>query len=201
MSGAGPINTMGGRVSKFDIRQIVKDHYRTLYVNGASDRSYRLDILATLAVPALVALLLVVLGVRIYDLGDALAAVAVLAGFLFAILIVLLETAVETSGRTEEHGVTRRTNRRVLVLREVTANVAYSVIVSIGAVVLIGAARLTGRPSPPLEAPSPLSAWYCTLLFATLLHLLVTLVMVLKRVYSVTHRELDYAAVDEVSRP
>lgn len=188
-------------MSKFDVRRIIKDHYRTLYENTDSGRSLRLGVLAIVVVPTLAALLMVLLGARIYELGDLLAAVAVLAGFLFALLIVLLETAVETSGRAEEQGPSVRINRRILILREVTANVAYAVLMAVVAVVLIGAARLVDKPSSPLEAPQALPSWYCGVVFALLIHLVLTLVMVLKRVYAVAHRELDYAAVPEARGP
>lgn len=129
------------------------------------------------------------LGARVHAIGNLLTAVAVFAGFLFALMLQLLDAAVDGSGQSEKPA---RAGRRVRFLREVTANVTYAALVAVVIVVLLGGAELTTSPGP-----SGQPAWFSLIVFAALLHLVVTVLMVLKRAYGVTHRELDYAATND----
>ena len=186
---------------KIDLRQIVHDHYRTLRDNRTEGRW--VDRLLFLGVPALVAGLSLLLRIRLGDTGALLGGVSILGGFLFALLIVQLQMAGETAQRAETEagsGVRKRLLRRRVLLQEVSANVAYAALASVTCTVLLGVGQFT-LPERKVSIFSPVSdahqpAWFTFLAVFALVHLVLTLLMVLKRTYSVLSRELDHAAVD-----
>ncbi len=143
-----------------------------------------------------------VAGVRLGETGSLLAAVSVLGGFLFALLILVLQMSADAAARTEDDddGPSPRVLRRVRILREVSANVAYSVLVSIitttclaiGDFVLLPVR--SPRPGDLVENPKQ-PAWISAISLFLLVHLALTLLMVLRRTYAIAHRELDFASV------
>jgi hypothetical protein len=189
-------------LAKIDVRDIIRSHYGTLYDNRR-ERASRADMLLFLAVPVLVAVVTTALGLRLGEAGSLLAAVAVLGGFLFALLILVLQMSAEAAARTEENlGTSPRVLRRVRVLREVSANVAYSVLVSILATTSLAIGDLVLLPSRSphpgdLLEPPQQPAWISAISMFLLSHLSLTLLMVLRRTYAIAQRELDFASVPE----
>lgn len=191
---------------KIDVRDIIRSHYGTLYDNRR-ERFSRSDLFLFLAVPALVAAVATILGARLGETSPLLAAVSVLGGFLFALLILVLQMSAEAAARTEEdRSPSPRILRRVRVLREVSANVAYSVFVSIVGTVSLAIGNLVLLPSRSpnagdiVESPQQ-PAWISALSLFLLSHLGLTLLMVLRRTYAITQRELDFASVSEDRDP
>jgi hypothetical protein len=182
--------------NKVDIRRIVRDHYSTLYDNRSGGRW--VDYLLFLVVPAGVSGAIAGLGGRLRDTGPLLAGIAVFAGLMFALLIVLLQIAFDLGARSESEGTSDRLLDRVRMLRQVVPNVAYSVLISVGATVILAVGQFTlpDRQLPTDPAPvQPL--WFSLIATAGLAHLLLTLLMVLKRTYTVLQRELDFTSVSE----
>lgn len=187
---------------KIDVRDIICSHYGTLYDNRR-ERPSRTDVLVFLVLPALISIAATALGVRLGETGALLAAVSVLGGFLFALLIVVLQMSAEAASRTEESSdVQPRILRRVKILREVSANVAYSALVSITATtsLVIGDLVLSHprapRPGDVVAMPEQ-PAWISAVSLFLLSHLSLTLLMVLRRTYAITQRELDFASVPQ----
>jgi hypothetical protein len=141
--------------------------------------------------------------VRLGETGALLTAVSVLGGFLFALLIVVLQMSAEAASRTEESSdVQPRILRRVKILREVSANVAYSALVSITATtsLVIGDLVLSHPRAPhpgDVVAMPEQPAWISAVSLFLLSHLSLTLLMVLRRTYAITQRELDFASVPQ----
>jgi hypothetical protein len=186
---------------KIDVRDIVLSHYKSLRDNRLEHPSRIKDALIFYAFPALVAAILTVVGLRLGKTEALLAAVAILGAFLFALLILVLQMSADAAAATEEDRMpSSRTLKRVKVLRELSANVAYSVLVS----VLTTASLAIGNVSlPPTRAPVPGSLvkdpqqpwWISGISVFLLLHLSLTLLMILKRTFVLTQRELDFASV------
>jgi hypothetical protein len=90
--------------------------------------------------PVVLASVLVLLGVRATETSPLLSIVAFLGGFLFALLILVLEMA---AGAAADRGLRRASAhvRRIVVLREMCGNVSYGVLICIStsAVLIIGA--------------------------------------------------------------
>lgn len=181
-------------MNKLDVRDIVRDHYATLYDNASGRRRAR-DTFMMAGLPAAIGVIAVVSGARIYEIGNLLTALAVFAGFLFALLLQLLETAVDASGRPEGDVALERSGRRIRILRELQANVGYSALLSIACTAALGGAELVTKPS---QVPTALPAWFCVLVFGLLTHLTLTVLMVLKRTYTLIRSELDRASVRRV---
>jgi hypothetical protein len=187
---------------KIDVSEIIRAHYRTLYDNRHG-RLSRVDLLLFFVLPLIVAVTATVAGARLGAAGSLLGAVSILGGFLFALLVLVLQMSADAAARTEEeNGPSPRILRRVKVLREVSANVAYSVLASILTTIslVVGDLVLVPSTSPRLEdlgQNSQQPAWISAVSIFLLSHLALTLLMVLRRVFSVTQRELDFAAVHE----
>lgn len=186
-------------LDKVNVTEIVRHHYATLYDN-AKGKPRGVDFLLFLGLPALVGSLPIWTSVALSSTGGLLAATSLVGGLFFALLIMVLQMAAETAARAEQEGVEARLLRRVKVLREISANVSYSVLVAIVAVVVLvagefllppGVAPRPGKPIPRVSQPT----WFSCLALFVLSHFAVSLLMVLKRTFAVTRRELDLASV------
>jgi hypothetical protein len=185
---------------KIDVREIIFAHYRTLRDNRLARPSLK-DVLLFFAFPALLAAIFTIAGLRLGKAEALLAAVSILGAFLFALLILVLQMSADAAARTEEdHGPSSRILRRVKVLRQLSANVAYSVLVSVltTASLAIGNIVLPSSraPRPGDLVKEPEQPWWISGISLFLLaHLALTLLMVLRRTYAMTKQELDFASV------
>ena len=184
-------------VDKIDVSEVVLSHVGTLY-DARAERPSRLDRFMQFGLPLLVALTLAGVGVRTPRTAEMLGVVSFLGGFLFALLILVLQMATTVSLETERAGVTKRSLRRLVVLRELSANVGYCVLIClVAAVVLllgtisVAALGWNSMLRQLLDQPSV----FAFSVLAVLGHLLITLLMILKRIFTVTNRELDLAAL------
>jgi hypothetical protein len=186
---------------KIDVRDIVFNHYKSLRDNRLKRASRVKDAILFYVFPALLATILTMAGLRLGKTEALLAAVAILGAFLFALLILVLQMSVDAAARTEEdRGPSSRTLKRVKVLRELSANVAYSVLVSVLTTASLAIGNLV---LPPTRAPvpggivrDPQQPWWISSISVFLsAHLGLTLLMVLRRTYAITQRELDFASV------
>lgn len=183
---------------KVDVSSILTAHVRTLR-DDRKDAPSKRDKFAQYAVPAIFSLSGVAIGARVTDASGMLGIIALLAGFLFALLILILQMATSLSAETESMDrVTTRQLRRILILRELSANVAYCVLLAIvcAVVLLLGTVSVADLGwnvvvVDVLDTPAVFSACVLWLLG----HLVMTLMMVLKRLFKVTNRELDLASV------
>lgn len=192
-------NKLGVVLNKINVRPIYQAHLRTLF-NNRTERPSRADRALFFGLPVLLATVLVAVGVRASDTSGLLGVVAFLGGFLFALLILVLEMAAGTAADTEDHGVRARTLRRVVVLRELSSNVSYGVLLCIGTTAVLAVGTFTGDAVATDAAPGGGTQvqqpwWYTGVMLAALAHLGLTLLMILKRLFTVINRELDLASV------
>jgi len=185
---------------KIDIRVIVFAHYRTLRDNRVSRPSLT-DVLVFFLFPALLSTAATVAGLRLGKAEALLAAVSIIGAFLFALLILMLQMSADAAAQTEEDGKpSSRILRRVRVLRQLSANVAYSVLVSVIATASLAIGNLllpsSRAPRPGDLVKEPQQPWWISsVTFFLLGHLVLTLLMVLRRTYAMTTQELDFASV------
>jgi len=178
-------------IEKIDVRAIVQKHYRS--VRRGTTKPWR-DI-ALFWLPGVAGALVVFwLNPQVAETGSLLAATAILAGFLFALLVLLLEITASAAAATESSTSepSSRTFARMNLVREMAANVSYAALVSIGSTVVLAIGPFVVRGSGD-EARLP--RWYLALFVLSLIHLLLTLLMVLKRTFSLLEREADRAVV------
>lgn len=190
---------MSAVFNKIDIREIVRDHYATLYDNRTG-KSRGADLALVLGVPVLASVGALVADLGLASTGGLLAAASVIGGLFFALMIMVLQMAADTAARAETEGIEARLLRRVKILREVAANVSYSVVIAILAVVVLawgefvapeGLAPVPGERIPENNLPM----WFTAVVLFILTHFIITLLMVLKRTFGVIRRELDLASV------
>ncbi len=193
------LSKLGDVLDKINVRPICQAHLRTLF-NNRTERPSRADRALFFGLPVFLATALVALGVEATDTAALLGAVAFLGGFLFALLILVLQMAAGAAAETEDSGVHARTLRRVVVLRELSGNVSYAVLLCIvtTAVLIVGTftedqvfVQEAGKITSETEQPW----WYTGLMLAALAHLGLTLLMILKRLFVVINRELSLASV------
>jgi hypothetical protein len=163
-------------LGKIDVRDIVRDHFRTL-VEYRTGRPSRPDYMLFLVGPAIAATLLHVAGVRLSDAAITvfITAISILAGLLFNVLV-LIHTVAERF----ESPVGEKDGRRLL--HEVYSNIAYAILVCLISLIPLGTLTLT-RSYPARDVADILS------MFLTI-HLFLTLLMVLKRLHALLSHEL-----------
>ncbi len=192
--------------AKIDVRRIIVAHYATLYdfrARGAR-RLYRWDVVGFVGLPLIVGGIVWQEGLLISDVGSLLSGIALFGGLLFALLILLLQQAADASGRTEDEGnPSKRTMQRVESLKEISANVAYSILVSLLAVaflvsgLFVRATRIATVPSVAQLSSTIRTEpmWLTVVLTIVLTHLFLTILMVMKRTFSILTTEADRAVI------
>jgi hypothetical protein len=118
-------------------------------------------------------------------------AAAVLAGFLFAALILVLEVGLSLSDDAAEHAHDRGLQRRYRLLREVRANVAYTAVFAMITAGFLGIADLLADPPLDVGGLPTYPVWFIAVAVALLSHLFLTVVMVVKRLYLILGTEAD----------
>lgn len=174
--------------------EIAKTHFLTLtrtYLdnnNVSRERGSKTDFSIFFILPVSVGALLFFFGVETKKLDQLLAGSAVLTGLLFALLVLMFERIVHTErALPPEAGVDPVTDAwRVL------ANVSWSILISIGLLTLIFAANLFVENAAP--------AWLTGIIAAVFLHLALTLLMILRRVFFMAMRIAGYRRLTEPQR-
>lgn len=138
-----------------------------------------LDLLLFVGAPFAAGVVLALVGFRMKDIAAVLAALAVFTALLFGLVIFVFQLRVQIKGRKREESSIERDRPRIAILIDETfANVTYSVIVGlvITVVGVVAAAVADKNDGAPV--------WVSALLGALGLHLVLTILMCLKRVNS-----------------
>lgn len=161
-------------------RALVKDHFATLVV-GNSSKPRLLDFVLLYLVPITVGVVLVKLNLIFgRSLGNALIiALSVFAGLLFNVLFFILNIAIKTS---EGENLSAD---GVRILKEIGSNVGYIVLISL--LTIITSLLHLGFLSLNLRIGLHLTSFF---VYAMCGNLMLTLLMVLKRLYRVLMSEL-----------
>ncbi|GAA0236338.1 hypothetical protein GCM10009527_036060 [Actinomadura nitritigenes] len=184
---------------KINVAPIFGRHFRTLY-NNRTQKISKPDLLLFIGVPLGAVIATYLLKVRLGTTGSFLAAIAALAAFLFALLILMLQMAAQVATSSETGGVSTRNRKRVKLLREISVNVAYCSLLCIIFTAWLALGDFTIRNpqgnSSGGKTPAPQQpTWYAEVTYFFLVHLLLTLLMVVKRTLRLVDQELDNALV------
>jgi hypothetical protein len=152
---------------------IVVDHLDTFRNAGTGKRSL-LDFAIQLGIPVVIAILSAFAGYRATDIGAFLGGVAVFAALLFALVVFVFQLRI-TAGN--DPIASERVNLLKL-LDELFANVSYAVLVGLVTTCLGIVAIWVGHDKD--GAP----VWVSCLLIGTVTHLVLTILMCLKRIHS-----------------
>jgi len=166
---------------KIDIRPILRGHFATLRDNAFASRVSREDIVLFIALPFCVAISLTFAGFRfrLDAVNGFLNLFSILTGLLLNVLVLVLSLI----GKNTENVDSKR---RIQIIREVFANICYSVLVAI-AVVCVALVALSYMRSLQ-GATTGLGATFL-LVFLTL-NFVLSLLMVLKRMYVLLDKDL-----------
>lgn len=171
-------------MSKYSVLPLVTDHLSTL----KHERSRRVqwpDVLVLYGVPLGLAGLALNRGLRLQGIGEVVGGLAILAGFLFALVIFVfqLRLAVTNDPRVDSTGMLPRLIDRLF------ATVSYAVLVGIATTGVAMAAASTRGTDPRSGDPEPINQWWSAALVLLFVHLLLLLAMTLRRT-RIAYREL-----------
>lgn len=168
--------------SKIDVRGIIQDHYRTLVDNrevaeGGPRRASKGDYFLFLGVPVLAALLLHYLKVGLSDeaVNVLITALSIFAGLLFNLLVLI-------AGLADRSDMPRGPADPRPLLREVYANIAYALLVSLVALIPLCVYAMVAEGTARIVAT--------IFAYSFIGHFLLTLLMILKRMHALLTDEL-----------
>lgn len=162
---------MTGWLRRASVVKIISDHLRTFDADGESKS---VGLLIFFGGPALLAAVGWYLGWRMSGLGSLLAALAILVGLFFNVLVLLFDVAIRfTTPEGQENP--ELTRDRVALVRQTEANTAFAVLVGVVLVVLVGLGAV-------LSAEEPLPEWLTAVVVFLLAVFFLTLLIVLKRI-------------------
>ena len=161
---------------KVNVLPIVKDHLRTL-TDARTGRLLWWDLVVFYGIPFALMLITIRFRWTISAIDNILASLALMAGLLFNLLILLFDTAVRIRDDVSELAQHRRR-----LVGEMQANVSYALGVAILASTVLGATSLAGVS----KAGLPLSA----IIVPLLSHFVLLLALILRRVRAIFLHEL-----------
>ncbi|BBZ80037.1 hypothetical protein MANY_53740 [Mycolicibacterium anyangense] len=159
--------------SKASVRPVVRAHFDTLR-DDRSGEIRMLDLVLFAGVPVVAGLALGIFEFRMKDTAAVLAGLAVFTALLFGLVIFVFQLRVQI----KDDGRDRDRPRLASLIDETFANVTYSVVIGIVTTVVgVVAAAMADK-----DAGAPI--WISAVLAALGLHLVLTILMCLKRVHS-----------------
>ena len=190
--------------SRWSPWHIIAAHYGTFVDARTNQRRYRYFLEMALP-PAAVLAGALLLDARLSGTasGALLAASGLFGAFLFSVMLRIAQRAMEWAQSVPEPGADASQHARFL--QEVSANAGYAALVAIAAVVAYVVAALTAG-DPTLPAASRGAEWPLRASSAVGLalgvHLMFTLLLVMKRIFALTRERLDRArtGADDLTR-
>jgi hypothetical protein len=170
-------------LDKIDVRSIVTGHLATLRDYGTQKRSL-IDLFLFFAVPVLTAGASVCLGVRVRAtaVNALLTAFSIFVGLLFNLLVMVLTFLQSTQGSLDDRFVQVRKQ----LLLEITTNLSFAILVALMlvAIAIISLMR-TGKDDEPIHLSEEF------ILITGSANFVLTLLMVLRRMYALLLNEFD----------
>lgn len=167
--------------TKTSLRGIVVDHLNTLR-DARTQHVSVLDVAIQFGIPVVLGIGLPLCGIRLVDIGQVIAGIAVLAGFTFGLLVFVFQLRLQVATDPRVVG----TNLRELI-DELFTNVAYALLVGLACVTL-SVAYVSLRHIPYVSASGALGGVSSGVLVAGVAHFLLTLAMCTKRAYRAYQR-------------
>lgn len=173
-------------MKKIDVRPILVEHVRTLRDQRFGQRVSIVDLLTFFGIPALVAVPLVAVrfGFRTDAVNGILNAFSIFTGLLLNLLVLVFTLASATAPTNLD------AQKRKELLLQVFANVCFSLLTAI-AVVCVAVITLGYMKSAPGAQSGPLTT--CLITYLTL-NFVLTLLMVIKRMYVLLRKDMDRSA-------
>jgi ACR3 family arsenite efflux pump ArsB len=170
-------------LNKIDVTPILRAHFATLRDNRFGQAKSFGDVLVFLGVPLIVAILVQLIGFhfRIDAVNGFLNVFAILTGLLLNLLVLVITLASNKAAQQVNP------QKRALLIKEIFANLCFSVLVAI-VVVCTALVALSYMRSDPGATTGPGATW---LLAALTTNFVLNLLMILKRMYILLNKELN----------
>jgi hypothetical protein len=175
-------------LDKIDVRKIVSGHFETFRDYATHERS-RSDLMLFIGMPFVVAVAAFWwrLSFSISVVNSLLTAFSIFAGLLFNLLVMVLSFLQAGPGNRSK----RQLSIRRELLRQITANLSFSILISIAIIVVAILALAIAKPS---DAYIP--RWSSAIVLIGSINFGLTLLMVLKRMYDLMINEVDQSRMD-----
>jgi hydrogenase-4 membrane subunit HyfE len=188
------LRMLSALTNKITMTQVATTHLRTLTEERVQKDGRVKDVVSPWDL-ALFGLFPILLGVAVWwwdvkapDADPLLAATAVLTGLLFALIVLMFERVVHATAEVPPAAG----NDPVTDAWQLLANVSWAILVSL--------IQLTVLFAITLLTSGALAPWLTAVVVALFAHLVLTLLMILKRVFSVAMRIAGYRAFTEHHR-
>jgi hypothetical protein len=171
-------------LNKIDVRPILRGHFSTLRNNAnLSPKLFWQDVVVFFAIPAVLAVCVLTMGFhfRVDAVNGFLNVFSVLTGLLLNLLVLVLTMA------TSKAPVQSDQRKRSRLVGEIFSNVCFAVLVSIS-VVCVALFALSYMRSNPGATTGPMATFF---LVALTTNFVLTLLMVLKRMYILISKEIE----------
>jgi glucan phosphoethanolaminetransferase (alkaline phosphatase superfamily) len=158
---------------KIDVSEIIGDHIRTIK-NDNTGKPGGSDIFLFIMLPVLVSGVLIYFELLIKEslIESLIAALAIFVGLLFNVIVIIIDSI----RKTDQNDV------KSLLLKEVLANISFTIFLSILAIVTVLATLFSNELLKNIAN---------AITYFLLVEFLVTLLMVLKRIYSLFKHEMN----------
>lgn len=160
--------------SKFSVVPLIRDHYGT-FKSFDSGQVALIDYLIYVGGPLLLAIFIGIFNVRAGGVPDFLAAVAILTGLIFNAVLLVSDLSVRAS-EVDQNSFYHQAVKRLA--QELRANISYAVLLGLTLSALLGAIAMFTDTSKPLDR------WLTMIIVALGTQLLLTVLLVLKRLRS-----------------
>jgi hypothetical protein len=163
-------------LDKIDVRDILKDHCRTMVLYDSGKTSIE-DILLFFCLPILISVAALWLGILLTDpaVNVLITAISILGGLLFNLLVLIYTVAERFAPPTGKKDAQQ-------FLREVYSNIAYAILMCILCLIPLIGLVINERPHIELILNA--------IAIALCVHLTLTLLMILKRLHTLLSLEL-----------
>lgn len=161
---------------KFSAASLIIDHYDTFRIYESRKIS-RSDYLIYVGLPLCAGVALAAFGVEAQNAPDILAAIAILTGLIFNAVLLISDL----SGRAREIQEPHQRQEVMQLAEEVRANISYAVLLGLFLSALLGGISMF------TDTSKPLNSWLTALIAFLGLQLLLTVLMILKRIRALFH--------------
>lgn len=187
---------MASLVEKVNVTRVVADHWSTLRASPSAPHYKPLDFILMYGLPTVVGVLLAWRGVQATSLDGLIAGTSLLAG----VLVTLLFSSVHL---LEDDGHATTVRRRRQMTRAAYHNVAYAFVVTVVTTGMLIAIEATTPASvttvaadgTTTESAATVSTWATAVLAGLGLHLGLTLLMIVNRLYTVIDHDAAHDGV------
>jgi hypothetical protein len=165
-----------------NLKPVFVDQFETIRIDG-TDATSKSDVATLYGLPLILAGIAAGLGWRMGGVGNLLAALSLMTGLLFNLLVLAFDVALRAAAQVRRSQVeSMSTSPKIKLIRQLQANTTYALVVAILATVTLAVGS-------SLDVKD-FNRWTTALMSYLLLHFLLMLMVIIKRIRSIFRNEL-----------